>query len=192
MPDRLAAAAGALRLGRLVVYPTDTLTGLGALAVDAMAVDRLVAAKGRPDGMPLSIAFSSLEEVEPYVSLSEEARAYCRRRLPGPYTLLAPATRWARERLAVPIFGAGRSVGFRVPDHPVARELARRVGPIVATSANRHGDPPARDIASARRVFGTQVAVYLPMVPAPSGVPSQLVDLSGPEPRELRRGGPAR
>jgi L-threonylcarbamoyladenylate synthase len=189
MVDPLAAAVEALRNGEIVVYPTDTLVGLGASATDARAVDRLVVAKGRPDGMPLSIAFSSLEEVEPYVTLSEEARSFCRRRLPGPYTALAAATPLARRRLAPPILAAGRSVGFRVPDHPIARELARRVGPIVATSANRHGEPPALDRESARRVFGRTVSVYLPMRPPPSGIPSRLVDLSGAEPRELPRGG---
>ncbi|MCI4331556.1 MAG: L-threonylcarbamoyladenylate synthase [Thermoplasmata archaeon] len=192
MRDALADAAGALSRGKLVVYPTDTLLGLGACATSRAGVERLAAAKGRPGGMPLSVAFSSLEEVEPYVTLSEEARSFCRRRLPGPITALAPATPLARRRLAGPILGAGRSLGFRVPDHPVARELARRVGPIVCTSANRHGEPPVADLASARRVFGREVAVYLPLFPPPSGTPSRLVDLSGPEPREIPRGGGSR
>jgi L-threonylcarbamoyladenylate synthase len=75
-----------------------------------------------------------------------------------------------------------------VPDHPVARELARRCGPIVATSANRHGTPPARTVAEARRAFGSDVSIYLTGGPAPAGRPSDLVDLSGGGPgRVVRR-----
>jgi L-threonylcarbamoyladenylate synthase len=192
MAGPLDAATEALRRGALVVYPTDTLVGLGALATDASAVDRLAEAKGRPDGMPLSVAFSSLDEVEPFVLLSEEGRAFCRRRLPGPFTLLAKASPQARRRLAPAILASGRSLGFRIPDHPVARELARRVGPVVSTSANRHGEPPALDLAMARATFSDRVAVYVPLIPAPSGVASRLVDLNGPEPREIARTGSPR
>ena len=179
-------AVRALRAGGLVVYPTDTLLGLGARADDRDAVARLRRAKGRPGVQPMSAAVSSLEEIELYAELSAPARAWVRRHLPGPFTVLVRPTARARRELSAAIAGAP-TLGLRVPDHPVARELARRTGPVVATSANRHGRPPARSAAAARAAFGRTVAVYLTARPPPSGRPSQLVDLTGTSPRWVAR-----
>ncbi len=187
MGDGIATAVRALRRGRLVVYPTDTLFGLGALAGHRAAVQRLVRAKGRPGVQPISVCLSSTEEVERFARVSPAARRFLRRHLPGPFTVLLAPTPAGRRAFA-PAIAAFRTVGFRVPDHPVARELARRAGPITATSANRHGAVPARTVAAARRTFGAEVACYLPVGPMPSGSPSTIIDLSGPEPREIVRG----
>ncbi len=179
-------AAEALRAGRLVVFPTDTLFGLAARADDRAAVRRLLDAKRRPGSVPLSVAVSSAEEIEPIGRLSPTGRQFVRRRLPGAYTVLLRPTPAARATLAPEIAGGG-TIGVRLPDHPVARELARRVGPIVATSANRHGAPPAGSLAAARRALGPDVAVYLGGGPAPSGRPSELIDLTGVRPRGVAR-----
>ncbi|HEY1198581.1 MAG TPA: L-threonylcarbamoyladenylate synthase [Thermoplasmata archaeon] len=186
MEAALSDAAKALRRGRLVVYPTDTLLGLGALASHRGAVGKLVAAKGRSPSQPISVCVSSTEEVERYALVSPAARRFLRRHLPGPFTVLLPPSLEARRRFA-PNVGGRAMIGFRVPDHPVARQLAREAGPITATSANRHGAPPARTVAEARRALGGAVSVYLPAVPHGSGKPSTLVDLLGPEPREIVR-----
>lgn len=181
MSDPLTDAVRALRAGRIVGYPTDTLYGLAASATDLAAVERLVALKGRASAQPISIAFSSWEELEPYTELSAEGRSFLRTHLPGPYTVLAPASARARREFA-PSIAAGPTIGIRIPDHPLARALAQHAGPITATSANRHGEPAARTATEARRTFGDGVATYLPSVPAPSGEPSTLVDLTGPAP----------
>jgi L-threonylcarbamoyladenylate synthase len=186
MGSALSDAVQALRRGGLVVYPTDTLLGLGALARDRYAVERLVRAKGRSAGQPISVCVSSTEEIERYAVLSPAARRFVRRHLPGPFTVLLQPSPEARRALA-PSVGGLATIGFRVPDHPVARALARRVGPITATSANRHGAPPARTFAHARRALDGAVSVYLPMGPKGSGRPSTVVDLIGPEPREVVR-----
>ena len=188
VPRELARAVRALRRGDLVVYPTDTLVGLAARADDPAAVNRLLAAKARPGTSPLSVAVSSHEEIEAWADLNEPRRAWLRRHLPGPYTALVPASAAARASFAGPVLGAGATLGIRVPDHPLARSLAELVGPVTSTSANRHGAPPARSIAEARRVFGSEVAVYLDGAPAPSGTPSTLIDLTGARPRPVARG----
>jgi L-threonylcarbamoyladenylate synthase len=186
MGPSLDRAVRALGAGRLVVYPTDTLLGLAARASDARAVDRLLRAKGRSPAQPLSVAVSSIEEVGEYGRLSRPAAAFVRRHLPGPYTVLLRPTATARRRLGRPVAG-GATIGIRVPDHPVARELARRAGPIVATSANRHGDPSALTLAGARRAFGAAVSVYVRAGPAPSGRASELVRLTGKFPERVAR-----
>ncbi|MGP8078182.1 MAG: L-threonylcarbamoyladenylate synthase [Thermoplasmata archaeon] len=178
MGPSLDRAVRALGSGQLVVYPTDTLLGLAARAADPEAVARLVRAKARPGAQPLSAAVSSVDEIEPLGRLSRTARQFVRRHLPGPYTILLRPTSAAR-RLLAPAVAGGRTIGLRVPDHPVARELARRAGPIVATSANRHGARPARTVAEAERAFGREVRVYLAARPPPTGRPSELVDFTG-------------
>jgi L-threonylcarbamoyladenylate synthase len=183
MGSSVADAVRALATGRLVVYPTDTLLGIAARATDADAVDRLADAKGRPREMPVSVALSSVEEIEPLAEVTAPARRFIRTHLPGPYTVLLPGSTLARRTLAPPLLGPAGTVGFRVPDHPLARELARRAGPITSTSANRHGEPPARTIADARATFGDSVAVYIPATPRPSGHPSTLVDFGHGNPR---------
>ncbi|HUI38195.1 MAG TPA: L-threonylcarbamoyladenylate synthase [Thermoplasmata archaeon] len=183
----IAGAARALSLGRLVVYPTDTLLGLGARADRADAVRRLFRAKGRPVSGTVSFAVSSYEEIERFAELGTTARAWIRDRLPGPFTVLVRARAPARPRLAPGVVGPGGILGVRIPDHPVARELARRVGPIVATSANRHGEPPARTVEAARQALGRRVARYVRLGPRPSGRPSEIVDLTGATPRRVSR-----
>jgi L-threonylcarbamoyladenylate synthase len=186
MGDGVAAAVRSLRRGELVVYPTDTVLGLGALAGHPRAVRRLLAAKGRSSAQPISVCVSSTEEIERFARVSPAARRFLRRHLPGPFTvLLAPSPAGRRE--FAPGIGGAAAIGFRVPDHPVARELARRAGPVTATSANRHGRPPARSARAARRTFGALVACYLSAVPKGTGTPSTVVDLTGAMPREIPR-----
>ncbi len=185
MADRFGAAVRALRAGRLVAYPTDTLYGLAALARSSPAVARLAEVKRRPPGLPISVAVSSVEELEELADLSDPARAYARARLPGPYTLLARTRR--TSGLAPALLAADGTIGLRVPDHPLARELARRAGPITATSANRHGSPAGTSIARLRSTFKGEVAEYLDGPPRPSGRPSTLVDLTGDAPVERPR-----
>jgi L-threonylcarbamoyladenylate synthase len=187
MVPSAADAARALARGRLVVYPTDTLLGLAARATDREAVARLERVKHRPVGQALSVALSSTEELETWAELSVESRAWARRHLPGPYTLLVRPSPQALRAFPPSILPANGRLGLRVPDHPLARELARRAGPVTATSANRHGEPPARTLVDARRAFGDEVAVYLPATPRPSGRPSSLVDLTGDEPAPVAR-----
>ncbi len=186
MTPSIGRAAERLRAGGLVVYPTDTLYGIAADATDWEAVEALIRLKAAARGQPISIAVSSTEEIEPLAELGDGARSYVRTHLPGPYTLLARPSARARRELAPPIAGENPTIGIRIPDHPLARELARVIGPITATSANPHGSPSARSIAEARAHFGSAVG-YIDGPPRPSGIPSTLVDLTGRAPRPRSR-----
>lgn len=186
MGPSAGVGARALAAGGLVVHPTDTLYALAARALDRAAVARLIAVKGRRPGQPLSVAVSSVEELERWARLGPSSRRFVRNELPGPYTVLLRPSEEGRRSLA-PEVAAGPTIGLRVPDHPLARELARRVGPIVATSANRSGEPAARSVEAARRALGAAVAAYLDAPPSPSGRPSTLIDLTGARPRPVRR-----
>ncbi|CAI48801.1 threonylcarbamoyl-AMP synthase YrdC [Natronomonas pharaonis DSM 2160] len=138
-PD-LTDAVAALRRGDLVVYPTETVYGLAADALDPEAVKRVFEAKGRDRDKPVSMALPSVAAAAEYVTFSDRERAFCEAFLPGPVTVLLE-----RGDRVPDVLVAGRDrVGLRVPAHDIARDLARRVGPITATSANVSGNPSAR------------------------------------------------
>ncbi|MFC6728571.1 L-threonylcarbamoyladenylate synthase [Natronoarchaeum mannanilyticum] len=130
-------AAEAIRAGELVVYPTETVYGLGADALDADAVERAIAAKGRPRSNPMSLGVPDVETAAEYVDPTERERAFMREFLPGPVTVVC------ERRESVPdVLTAGKDrVGVRVPDHELALELLEAVAPtpITATSANVSG-----------------------------------------------------
>jgi L-threonylcarbamoyladenylate synthase len=134
-PADLAEAARLLRAGALVAFPTETVYGLGALALDPIAVRAIFAAKGRPSHNPLIVHVNSVFEARALVAeWPAEAEALARAFWPGPLTLVLP------RRADVPdeVTAGGTTVAVRVPLHPVARELLERVGaPIAAPSANK-------------------------------------------------------
>ncbi len=178
-PD-LTDAVAAIRRGDLVVYPTETVYGLGADALDPEAIGRVFDAKGRPRGNPLSMAVPEHSAAEEYTRPSERERRFCERFLPGPVTVLLERT----ERVPDVLVAGGDRVGIRVPDHDVARTLARRTGPITATSANRSGRRSARRIADVDPAIRERATVVDGGETA--GTESTVVDVSAD--RIVRRG----
>ena len=181
----LSSAAGALRAGRLVVTPTDTLYGIAADAFDPDAVNLLLSAKRRGPDMPVPVLVGSWETINGLVvSTPAAARDLIRAFWPGGLSLVvhqAPSLGWN--------LGHTRgTVMLRMPLHPVAIELLREVGPLAVSSANVSGQPPATTVGQAREQLGDSVAVYLDGGPCAIGEPSTIVDLTGPGPRILREG----
>jgi L-threonylcarbamoyladenylate synthase len=183
--DGLAAAAGAVRSGRLVVLPTDTVYGIGADAFDAGAVQALLRAKNRGPDMPVGVLVGSWSTVDGLVlGTPPQARALIEAFWPGDLSIVlphAPSLQWN--------LGTTKgTVMLRMPLHPVALELLRDVGPMAVSSANVSGQPPASTAAEAEEQLGDSVAVYLDGGPSGEPVPSTIVDLTGTEPLVLREG----
>lgn len=178
-------AVNALRGGRLVVLPTDTLYGLGCDAFDREAVADLLRAKGRGPDMPVPVLVGSWTTIDGLVaSVSPWARSLIRAFWPGALSLVvrqAPSLGWDLGR-------TNGTVMLRMPLHPVAIELLKEVGPMAVSSANISGEPPARTVGEARDQLGSLVSVYLDGGPCEHGDPSTIVDLTGPVPRILREG----
>jgi L-threonylcarbamoyladenylate synthase len=142
--ETLERAATAVRTGEAVVYPTETVYGLGANALDADAVERVFELKGRDRDEPVSLAVPAVDALAAYVDLGERERAFADAFLPGPVTLVAAR----REPVPDALTGGRERVGVRVRDHPVALALLDRAGtPLTATSANRSGAGSARRVA---------------------------------------------
>ncbi|QCC51099.1 L-threonylcarbamoyladenylate synthase [Halapricum salinum] len=142
MPN-VADAVDAIRNGELVIYPTETVYGLGADALDPDAVARVFEAKGRSRDKPISLAVPDVEAALGYTDPTGLEQEFMHEFLPGPVTVLV------ERRETVPdILTAGREqVGVRVPDHDLALSLLADVAPITATSANVSGQPSARRVA---------------------------------------------
>jgi len=181
----IAAAVSAVKGGRLVVLPTDTVYGIGADAFDNTAVAELLSAKGRGRDMPVPVLVGSWHTIEGLVySVPEAARELIRAFWPGALSLVvrqAPSLQWD-------LGDAAGTVMLRMPLHPVAIEVLREVGPMAVSSANVSGRPPAVTAQEAREQLGDLVAVYLDAGPSQQQAASTIVDLTSPQPRILRAG----
>jgi L-threonylcarbamoyladenylate synthase len=181
----LSAAAGAVRAGRLVVLPTDTVYGIGCDAFDAAAVRALLEAKGRGPDMPVPVLVGSWTTIDGLVlSVPRQARALIEAFWPGGLSLVLPHA----PSLAWDLGHTRGTVMLRMPLHPVALELLRDVGPMAVSSANKSGFPPAGTAQEASDQLGADVAVYLDGGPAAENIASTIVDLTGPDPVVLREG----
>lgn len=157
MDADLEAAARAVRDGKLVVYPTETVYGLGADALDPTSIERVFEAKDRPSDQPVSLAVPSVRAALDYVETDDRTRAFMHDFLPGPVTVVA------RKTGGVPdVLTADRDqVGVRVPDHQVALALLEQVSPLTATSANISGGRAARAPEELPPALRASVAVVL-------------------------------
>ena len=173
-------AAAALRRGGLVAFPTETVYGLGANLQDPQAIQELYQVKQRPFEKQATLHIADFKQVEAEgVTVSPRAWELMRRFWPGPVTVV----------LARP---DGSTVGFRMPDHPVALALLREAGvPVAAPSANPTGDPPATTAEQVQAAFADRIDLILDSGPTPLGVSSTVVDLAGDPPRILREGSAA-
>lgn len=183
--DSIAAATAAVKSGRLVVMPTDTVYGIGADAFDSRAVAALLAAKGRGRDMPVGVLVGSWNTIEGLVySVPDSARELIRAFWPGALSLVvrqAPSLQWD-------LGDARGTVMLRMPLHPVAIDLLRQTGPMAVSSANVSGRPPATTAQEAQRQLGDLVDVYLDGGTAEQQAASTIVDLTGAAPKLLREG----
>ncbi len=186
-PDAaLAVAVDALRQGKLVAFPTDTLYGLGVDATNDEGVRCLCKAKNRPLDAPLPILVADVGQASALTQeMPELALRLAYRHWPGPLTLVLKRAGTFRS-LAL---AGGDTAALRAPGHPVPLALIRALGrPITGTSANRSGGPPPRTAAEVARQLGEEVDIIIDAGPAPIGVESTVLDLTVDPPRILREG----
>jgi len=179
-------AARTIRSGGLVVFPTETVYGLGADALAAEAVERIFAAKGRPPDNPLIVHIADSADLDRVAGhVPAIARDLFARFAPGPLTLVLPA----HPDLAPAVTAGLATVAVRFPAHPVAIELLRTCGrPLAAPSANRSGEPSPTTVAMARASLGDAVGVYLDGGRCRVGLESTVASVSDDTVRILRPG----
>lgn len=186
-PEAVLRAAEALRSGRLVAFPTETVYGLGAAALDVVAVRSVFAAKGRPSTDPLIVhvrdAVAARELCAGWPGIAERL---AERFWPGPLSLVVPRAPQVPDE----VVAGGPSVAVRVPAHPVARELIDASGvPIAAPSANRFGRISPTTAGHVVEELGGSVDILLDGGPTPLGIESTVVRVSDGTVEVLRPGG---
>ena len=185
MADPVAAAVACVRAGGVVVFPTESVYGMGADAYSTAAVEKLIAVRGRDPGKPILVLVRDVAMAEALAAaFSPLAHALARRFWPGPLTLVVPA----RGGLPEPLTAGTGTIGVRMPGHAEALALVAGVGgPVTAPSANPPGREPPRRLEDARRYFGTAVEAYVDGGELP-GSASTVVAVEGDGVRILREG----
>ena len=183
--DGIAAAVDAVRAGRLVVLPTDTVYGLGCDAFNNDAVARLLSAKKRGPDMPVPVLVGSWDTIQGLVDrFTETAQTLVEAFWPGGLSIVVP------EAPSLPwnLGDTRGTVMLRMPLQPVAIELLRQTGPMAVSSANISGQPAPTTVDEARAQLGRGASVYLDGGEAAIGEPSTIIDISQVKPKLLREG----
>lgn len=179
------AAVHAVERGEAVVFPTDTVYGIGCDAFRPESVEAILAAKGRGREMPPPVLIPAAATVDGIArDVPDHARALMEAYWPGPLTIILHA----QPSLAWDLGETGGTVALRVPRHPVALALLLRTGPMAVTSANRTGGPAATTVEGAEWQLGSSVAIYLDGGATPIGEASTIVDATGERVRVVREG----
>ena len=187
-PDQglIAQAAALLKSGQLVAFPTETVYGLGADAYNPEAVKKVFEVKGRPPQSPLLVHVSNLEQVYGLTAeFSPLARLLMDRFWPGPLAFILPAS----ARVPAVVLGGKKSVGLRMPSHPVALALIEQAGPIAAPSANLSGRPSPVSAEHVMDDLDGRIAAILDAGSTGFGLESTILDISREKPELVRQGG---
>jgi L-threonylcarbamoyladenylate synthase len=179
----LPLAAEALKKGGLAVFPTETAYGLGAMATDRKAVERVFEVKGRPRQKSLPVIVDCLSTIERYVRVSGLARRLAKKFMPGPLTLVVRAK---NKRLSAV---SRKGIAFRIPSNRFARELCSLVGePVTSTSANPSGTKPFYRATEVKKHFYGKADVIIDAGTLKQVLPSTILDVRKKTPVVIREG----
>lgn len=168
----LESAIAAIHRGEAIIYPTETVYGLGADALDSVAVEQVFDLKGRDRSEPISVSVGSIDAVESVANPTPLTMEFIRSFLPGPVTVVCERT----DRLPDILTAGQERVGIRIPDHEIALALLDQTPPLTATSANRSGEPSAREVDDIAESLRTEVGAILDSGRT-AGHPSTVVDV---------------
>jgi L-threonylcarbamoyladenylate synthase len=184
-PAAPEAAAQALREGGVVLYPTDTLYGLGADAFSDAAVNRIYEIKGRDENKPIHAIVRDIEMAARYGEVDERVRRAIAQLPAGKVSFVVRKKTGLETGIARGI----NTFGFRIPDHAFCFAMLEAFGgPITATSANRSGEPPQLSLGATLAQLGSTVHLVVNGGDLPPSAPSTVVDCTGAEPIVLREG----
>ncbi len=179
----LANVISALKNGEVIVYPTDTLYGLGADIYNESAVKKIFLIKKRPLNKPLSIAVSTISDLENVAFIDDRTIRIAKRFLPGKLTLVLK-----KKKVVSDLLTAGDNcIAVRIPNNSFAIQILSDFGPLTCTSANIHGMPTPFEIKEIQTQFKEKINFYID-VGVLKNKPSTIIDLSGKKVRIIREG----
>lgn len=184
--EDLADAVAALKRGDVIVFPTETLYGLGADALDAAAVEKVFQLKGRDPDSPIPVLVADRDMLLRLVDdVSPLAEKLIEKFWPGPLTIVLPA----RKDISRPLVNRTGGVGVRISSQPIAGELIKALGhPLTATSANPTGQLAARTVEDARKYFTGRIDMFIDGGELSSKTGSTVIDMVGESLRIIRAG----
>jgi L-threonylcarbamoyladenylate synthase len=183
--ESVSKAAWILSAGGIGVFPTDTVYGVGALALNDDAIRRIYTIKQRPADKPLQLLLANIADIASVAEMTPEAQLLAESFLPGGLTLILRC----RPVVSDAVTAGGETVAVRVPDQPMLKELILALGaPLAATSANRSGQPAPVEASEAAKQLGALVDFVLDGGRCAAALESTIIDLSGPEPTLIRSG----
>lgn len=187
-PAAISKAAEVLRSGGVILYPTDTVYGLGVDATSVEALRKIFGIKGRSTGNPMSVVVGSLKAAEPYVAVNGSARKLAKAFWPGPLTIVLRK----KESLPPELTGDRETLGLRVPNNLFCLALAREFGmPYTTTSANKAGTGDCRSVEEVRTSLGKSfdhIDLVIDGGTLAAAMPSTVVDVTGAKLKILREG----
>lgn len=186
----IKTAAKIIKNGGMVIYPTDTIYGIGANALDRDAVEKVYEAKDRPEAKPLSIVVRDIAMARKFCSIGKLGEEILDCLLPGPFTLIFPVRK--KTRKSAKIFTASHgTLSIRIPDSKITSLLSKELGiPFTATSANISGLPGSGDIKKVLSQMANKkdrIDLVMDAGVLPSRKPSVVIDLTGVKPRIIRK-----
>jgi len=182
--DGIARCASLIKSGEILVFPTDTIYGIGCDPYNDQAVERIFVIKGRDEKKPLPVLACSTADIEKIVSLGDAGRVLATKYWPGALTIVAPIV---DHKISRRVSASGSSLAVRVPANKCVLSLLRRCRYLVGTSANPSGDSPRK---SAQEVLNSSLEGYDALLdggPVEKGIESTIVDITG-RPKVLREG----
>lgn len=182
-PRKIQRAVDLLGRGEVIVYPTDTVYGMGCAMGHKRAIDRIYHLTGKDEHQLLTLVCADLGDLSRYAVVGNPQYRLLKRLLPGPYTFILPATKEVPRML----LSKRKTIGLRVPAHAVPQALIKALeAPLISTSASYRGEPPLADPAEiVERFKGIELLLDADFCGV---VPSTVVDLTGPEPVVVREG----
>lgn len=180
----ISKAVDVIKQGGVIIYPTDTVYGIGCDIFNKSAIERIQAIKNNPELKLLSFICNNLKDISKYAKVSDYAYRTMKHLLPGPYTFILPAAKSVPKKL----WNKRKSVGIRVPDHFIAMKIVEELGnPIVTTSTTNRKGELLFDPMEIKSIFNTQVDLMLSSGSL-SSKPSSVIDLSQEVPVVIRKG----
>lgn len=183
-PRLISQAVSILREGGVIIYPTDTIYGIGCDIMNKKAIEKIYRIKNRDKKKPFSFICSDLKNISDYAKVSNYAYKTMKRLLPGPYTFILEGSRMVPKIMLT----KRKTAGIRVPDHEICLNLVRELGhPIISTSAGMPGGEIVPDPSLLHDHFGASVDLVIDGGPV-SDEPSSVVSLIDDTPEILRKG----
>lgn len=182
-PEKIEIARNIMKNGSIIVYPTDTVYGIGANIFDEKALLKVFSVKKRPKNKPLSICLSRVEDIEMVAHMDDETEKIIRKILPGPFTLILK-----KKNSVSPLLTAGSDrIGIRIPDSKVCTDLSRDF-PITSTSANISGYDVPESPEEVLKQLGSSVDMIVDAGICKHGIHSTVVDMTVKPPKVMRKG----